>query len=156
MQYHARDLRKGRYSEISRIYHITVVTRRRLPLLAEINNARLLVSCLRDQQENSVARTIAYVIMPDHIHWLMELLHGDLAGLMRNLKSASGFGIAQRIGRKGPVWQRGYHDHALRAHEDVRAVARYIVANPLRAGLATTIGDYPWWDAVWVGEDFGL
>lgn len=124
MQYHAKDLRKGRYSEIGRIYHITVVTRQRAPLLAEINHAPFLISCLRDQQERCVARTLAYAVMPDHIHWLMELLHGDLAGLMRNFKSASGFGLTQRIGKKGPVWQRGYYDHALRAHEDVRAVAR--------------------------------
>jgi putative transposase len=32
----------------------------------------------------------------------------------------------------------------------MRAIARYVVANPLRAGLAGTIGDYPYWDAVWL------
>jgi hypothetical protein len=30
------------------------------------------------------------------------------------------------------------------------AVARYIVANPLRAGLCRHLGDYPLWDSVWL------
>jgi len=32
----------------------------------------------------------------------------------------------------------------------VQATARYIVANPLRAGLVERLGDYPLWDAVWL------
>jgi len=32
----------------------------------------------------------------------------------------------------------------------LRRVARYVVANPMRAGLVKQIGDYPLWDAIWV------
>jgi REP element-mobilizing transposase RayT len=46
--------------------------------------------------------------------------------------------------------QRAFYDHALRQDEDVQGVARYIVANPLRAGLVENIGDYPLWDAIWL------
>ena len=49
-----------------------------------------------------------------------------------------------------PIWQGGFHDHALRQEDDVREVARYIVANPLRAGLVEQLADYPHWDAVWL------
>jgi hypothetical protein len=48
------------------------------------------------------------------------------------------------------VWERAYHDHALRREEDVVGLARYIVANPIRAGLATRVCDYPFWNAVWL------
>jgi hypothetical protein len=48
------------------------------------------------------------------------------------------------------VWQKGFYDHALREGEALQNVARYIVANPLRAGLVAHIGDYPLWDAVWL------
>jgi len=34
--------------------------------------------------------------------------------------------------------------------EDLMKVARYIVANPLRAGLAGHLADYPHWDAIWL------
>ena len=36
------------------------------------------------------------------------------------------------------------------AEPDELATARYVVANPLRAGLVTSIGDYPFWDAAWL------
>jgi REP element-mobilizing transposase RayT len=48
------------------------------------------------------------------------------------------------------VWQHGFHDHVLREEEDIANIARYIVANPLRAGLVNKVGDYPFWDAVWL------
>ena len=48
------------------------------------------------------------------------------------------------------AWQPGFHDHAVRAEEDLASVARYIVANPLRAGLRGKIGDYPFWNAIWL------
>lgn len=55
---------------------------------------------------------------------------------------------ARAIGRQ--LWQANYHDHAMRNEEDLPSLARYIVANPLRAGLVARIGDYPLWDAVWL------
>jgi len=38
----------------------------------------------------------------------------------------------------------------MRKEEDLQALARYIVANPLRAGLVKRVGDYPHWDAMWL------
>ena len=52
----------------------------------------------------------------------------------------------------GAIWQDNYHDQAVRAEEDLRKMARYIVANPLRANLVEHIGDYSLWDAVWLDE----
>ncbi|MFA6232361.1 MAG: hypothetical protein WC617_19640 [Rhodanobacter sp.] len=48
-------------------------------------------------------------------------------------------------------WERSFHDHApLRADEDITCVARYLVANPVRAGLADGVLAYPYWNAVWL------
>jgi len=49
----------------------------------------------------------------------------------------------------GEVWQEGFHDHALRREEDLQATARYIIGNPVRAGLVPSVRDYPHWDAIW-------
>lgn len=48
------------------------------------------------------------------------------------------------------LWQANYYDHAVRQEEDLHKMARYMVANPLRANLVSHIGDYPLWDAVWL------
>jgi hypothetical protein len=58
--------------------------------------------------------------------------------------------INRHLNRAGSVWQKTYYDHAVRKDEDIKGISRYIVANPLRAGLVHDIGDYPLWDAIWL------
>ena len=70
---------------------------------------------------------------------------------MRRLKGRSARGINTQLGRTGTVWQTGFHDHALRNNENMQDIARYVIANPLRAGLVRQIGDYALWDAAWLG-----
>jgi REP element-mobilizing transposase RayT len=114
--------------------------------------ARALVHALRRTTEQGLAHTHAFVVMPDHLHWLMSL--GEETGLsaaMGQVKGESARRINELLDRAGqPVWQRGFHDQALRSEEDMREIARYVVANPLRAGLVTRLGDYAWWDAEWL------
>lgn len=91
--------------------------------------------------------------MPDHLHWLVQLDEVlGLADLARRFKSVSALRINRRLGRSGPIWKPGYYDHLIRDDENLRDAARYIVANPLRAGLVERLGEYPLWDAVWLEE----
>ena len=89
--------------------------------------------------------------MPDHLHWLMQLHdRKSLSVCVGSMKSfATRTMIAKNLGR-GPVWQQGYMDRAIRREEELLPVARYIIANPLRAGLVKHIGEYPLWDSIWM------
>ncbi|QYZ67134.1 MAG: transposase [Gammaproteobacteria bacterium (ex Lamellibrachia satsuma)] len=139
-------LRHSRFSEPGRIYLITTVTHERTMLFTDFQLGRLLVSTLR----NARAQTLCYVVMPDHLHWLLQLEKEDLSSVMQGVKSVSAHSINRSRGTHRPVWQAGFHDHALRRDEDVKSVARYVVANPKRAGLVQRLGDYPLWDAMWL------
>ncbi len=140
-----RLLRKGRHSEAGRIYLVTSVTAQRKPLFKEFAKARTMVRILHARPE--MAETLAYVLMPDHLHWLMRLgTERTLSHAVGAIKSYSAHTIP------GLCWQPGFHDHAVRKEEDLRDLARYIVLNPVRAGLAAKIGDYPHWDAIWLGS----
>jgi Transposase and inactivated derivatives len=110
----------------------------------------LLVAQLRQAQDEGAAQSLAWVVMPDHFHWLVELGPVSLKTLMRRVKSRSTLAINRLQGRSGRLWQKGFHDRALRREENVQAVARYIVLNPKRAGLVERIGDYSHWDAIWL------
>lgn len=140
----ARRLRTGRYSQAGQVYLVTTVTRERQAVFADFAAARLLVSVLRAESALGSCTTLAFVVMPDHLHWLLQLEQGLLSALVGRVKSIS----AKRLGR--PIWQAGFHDRALRREEDLQATARYLVANPLRAGLVTRVGLYPHWDAIWL------
>ena len=69
---------------------------------------------------------------------------------MQKTKSLSTKAVRHASGGNSVLWQRGFHDRALRREEDLVRMARYVVANPLRAGLVEKLGDYPLWDAIWV------
>jgi REP-associated tyrosine transposase len=146
---HTRNLRNGSLAGSGQIYLITCVTENRSSVFSEWTCGRLLVNVL--VKESQRAETLAYVVMPDHLHWLVRLKDSaELGQVMRAVKCVSSWRINKALNRSGRLWQAGYHDHALRKEEDIVSTARYVVANPLRAGLVKQIGDYPLWDAVWL------
>ncbi len=104
-------------------------------------------------ESECMANSLAWVLMPDHLHWLLELTSsGNLSLVIKLLKGRAAHKINKQLNRNGSVWEKAFYDHALRKEEDIRQVARYIVANPLRAGLVENIYDYPLWDAIWMVE----
>jgi len=89
--------------------------------------------------------------MPDHVHWLMQLDGAlDLSRCVQKLKSLTVKELRRCGFSNSAIWQRGFHDRALRDEEDLKTVARYVIANPVRAGLVDSIRDYPFWDAAWI------
>jgi REP element-mobilizing transposase RayT len=149
---HAGDLRKGRVSLPNQIYLLTTVTKDRVPVFGDLFYGRIAVRAMRFHAARGFVESLAHVVMPDHVHWLVALQPNErLDRLMRSFKAYTSWRINERRRTPGhAVWQAGYHDHAVRCEEDVVALARYIVVNPIRAGLVSHIGDYPLWDAIWL------
>jgi REP element-mobilizing transposase RayT len=145
-----RALRRGRFSQRNSVYLVTTVTDQRIPWFHEPDLARIACrnithpACLLD------SRNLCWVVMPDHVHLLLELGGAGLSVVLKRLKARSAVMLNREIGRAGRFWQPGFHDHALRREEDLLSVARYVVANPLRAGLVRRLGDYPYWNSVWL------
>jgi len=136
-QPHGKNLRKGRVSLPNHAYLVTIVALSRKPFFSTFTVARTAVRCLHDSDVARHAQTLAFVVMPDHVHWLLQLEeNGSLSETVRIYKAKVSLILRQQI------WQRGFHDHALRDDEDLRDTARYIIANPLRAGLVKRAGEY--------------
>ena len=149
-------LRKGRFSGIGTTYVVTTVVLRRQPLFADPALAGIVRSRLRQSDAEGASQTHAWVLMPDHLHWLFTLRGGGLSACVGRFKARSAHALNRARGQVGAVWQDGFHDHGLRNDEDLRAHARYIMANPLRAGLVADIRDYPHWGCRWVSREQGL
>jgi len=146
----AHKLQVGRYTEVSRIYLLTSTTYQRKPIFANFALGKLVADQFRHAQDSGLVSSLAWVVMPDHFHWLIELQRGSLSEVMQKTKSLSTKAVRQVTGGTSILWQRGFHDRALRREDDLVKMARYVVANPLRAGLVEKLGDYPLWDAIWV------
>ncbi|SHF83298.1 REP element-mobilizing transposase RayT [Modicisalibacter ilicicola DSM 19980] len=133
-------LRKGRRSIPGHVYLVTIVTRQRHAWFLDFQHAA--VAC-RNFYTVPLSQTLAYVVMPDHVHWLLQL-EGELSDVVRLYKAK----VSLEVGAS--IWQKGFHDHTIRREKDIRQAARYLVANPLRAGLVDDISHYPYWNAAWL------
>jgi len=97
---------------------------------------------LRAATDESFAVT-AYCFMPDHVHLLVEA-SSDASNCLRFIKCAkqlSGFHYREHFGER--LWQRYGYERTLRSQDATLAVAKYIVENPVRAGLVENPDDYP-------------
>jgi len=83
--------------------------------------------------------------MPDHFHMVAKRKEEPLSKVMHSLKGYSAKRVNTILVRSGPVWQRGYHDHAIRKDEDLNEIILYCLNNPVRAGLVANFHDYAYW-----------
>ena len=104
--------------------------------------ARIVADEITRRAFEGLVKNIAWVVMPDHLHWLFELQRSSLSAVMQGLKSASARRIGAHCGLAGPLWQYGYYDHRLRADEDLRTQALYIRDHPVRAKLVEPGGSF--------------
>jgi putative transposase len=146
-------LRKGRISIAGHVYLLTTVTYNRGKLFRKLEPARILVWEMRRLHEAGFVSSYAWVIMPDHLHWLLQLREDHtLPEVVKMLKARSALLINRSQNSQGHIWQKGYHEHALRDEENLTDAARYIITNPVRSGLVADERDYPHWDATWLWD----
>jgi len=149
----SRALRGGRRSIAGQYYHVIACTAERRPVFANLYCGREVVRSLQRLQRERIARSLAFAVMPDHVHWLMQLRDRKcLSVCVGSMKSFAARRITAKKLARSPIWQNGYMDQVIRCEADLVRVARYIVANPLRAGIVDDIGAYPLWDSVWLDD----
>jgi putative transposase len=104
----------------------------------------LVIAQIQRSAETCGFALLAYCFMPDHVHLLVEGVaeDADLQKFMKSWKQKTGFEYA-RAHNGHRLWQVGFVDHVIRSDESMERHARYILANPIRAGLARTIDQYP-------------
>ena len=146
-------LRKGRVSFARQIYFITVCCAQRECFLKSDDSARAAARTLHMLHVEKHINLHAWVLMPDHMHLLIELRElQSLAACMGRINSCVAKAVNQALHRKGSVWQGAYFDRALRREEDIEVAIRYLLNNPIRAGFVNNIEAYPYWNILeWHG-----
>jgi REP element-mobilizing transposase RayT len=118
-------------------------------LLPEAARAIVLDCC---QREDLVKISLhAAVVMPDHVHLIFTPLVNEcdleiysLAQITNAIKGASSHKINRLLGRRGSVWQTESFDHVLRSSESLDEKIDYVLQNPVRRGVVTTVQEYRW------------
>ncbi len=149
-----KSLRKGRVSIANQVYFITMVCHDRRKIFANRECALSAAKILTETRLWRNSKLLCWVLMPDHWHGLIQLADEEsLSQLMQRVKAVSAKNINFIRNSTDSVWQKCFFDRGLRSEEDIRSVAEYIIANPIRAGLVADIGQYPFWDAWWLNDD---
>jgi putative transposase len=125
-------------------FSLSIATAKRASRFGEANTVRVCVGALEETAERFNASVFAYCFMPDHLHLLVALPSGrSLVQFVRHFKQISAY-RCRREGSQRALWQARFYDHALRREESLADVARYVLENPVRAGLAESPSDYPY------------
>ena len=83
------------------------------------------------------------MVMPDHVHFVLKLQDGGLSEGIARFSLLSTQRIHEIVTTRGPVWQDGFYDHALRGERSLNAYLLYMARNPVRAGLVEKAEDWP-------------
>jgi len=135
----------------SRIHVVTVQAAHRQTPFGDFDVARCVAEVGTSRAVWRDGRLLAWVLMPDHWLGLVEVGALDsLATAVARMKMRTTRAVHRQQAATGKLWDGAFEERALAADEDVTQAARGLVARPLRAGLVRKIGDYPFWDAVWI------
>lgn len=112
-------------------------------------------------------RLCAFSIMSNHVHLLLDFsiqLAGkstanaappgyvNLERVMNYIKGGSAYSINRRCNRQGPLWAAGYYDRYIRSQRHYQQALKYILNNPVKAGLVSRWEDHPFTDCFCCGD----
>ncbi len=146
------------------LHFVTARTNRRLKLFRHPTLSHEFLKALQELRQEHSFSLYAYVLMPDHVHLLVQPSNGQISELMKKIKSLAARKIVARLkaenrqttlaalrktttGRKRHtfrVWQDGFHTVELWSGWMIKKKVDYLHSNPLRKGLVKSAKDYPW------------
>ena len=144
MAHPARNAAPANILNPSRIFFATTKTSMGRRLLQSERNANLLVNVLRSLVAEHRFKLHDFVVMPDHVHLLIEV--GDdmtIEKAMQLIKGRFSHRLSHEFGYKGDVWQRGFAEVQVMNRESIEIHRNYIAENPVKAGLAASADAYP-------------
>ena len=124
------------------IYLLTFCTTRRCPWFAGPTLAAIAAGVCSDPESWPYANPLLWLLMPDHWHGVVQITGTESLGVtVARLKGRMALAVGAHTGPR--LWHRGYHDHALRAEEQLEDVVAYVLDNPVRKGLVDHWPEWP-------------
>ncbi len=139
-------------------YFFTTVTNHRIPIFADSRANDLLMNVFHDVARKYPFETIAYCILPDHIHtiWTLPEDTADFSIRWSAIKAIFSMRYQERMGkiipnnpsktskRESGIWQRRFWEHLIRNQNDLNTHIDYIHFNPIKHRLVTKLVDWKW------------
>ncbi len=133
------------YEQTGRITFITIDAYQHSTPFVQRGINQMVIDTLHSEQFRLNCRIFIYCLMPDHLHFLVSPIQDGVSVLtFTNQFKGKTTSLSWDLGWQGKLWQPRFYDHIVRADENLRAIAEYIIANPVRKELASTPEEWPW------------
>jgi len=128
-----------------RVFFVTFVTHQRCPLFRNAQRSQLMCDVLACQVQLGRMVMHAYVLMPDHVHLVIEpSVDVSVEKAVQFIRGGFSFRVKRECGWKGLVWQEGFTKQRARDFDEMRGFVRYVNENPVRGRLVMKAEDYAW------------
>ncbi len=125
-------------------FHLTFVSRSRIPWCTEPGVPELLIDNLRMTRSLQQAELFGFCILKDHMHVLCRPGSNGLSAFAHSFKRNSARDYNALLERRGPCWQKGFHDERIRDADQREQALSYIQWNAVHHGFVRTAEEWPW------------
>ena len=136
--------RSPRHEFAAGVHHVFARGNDRRRIFLSDDDRRIYLSLLKRTVERRRWLCLAYCLMPNHVHLLIETQEPNLGTGMHWLHAAYASTFNARYDRSGHLFQGRYGSVRVESDEQLWTVARYLVRNPVEAGLCARPEEYPW------------
>jgi REP element-mobilizing transposase RayT len=126
------------------MYHLVSRGVRKLPIYTDDHSRRRFLELLDGVTADYGWELHAYCLMTNHYHLLVTTVEPTLSRGMQYLLSHYAQWFDWRHGYEGHVLERRFYSDEVRTDEHLLTAARYILLNPVRAGLCTSAAEWKW------------
>jgi putative transposase len=131
-----------RFQRAEALHFVTFSCFHRLPFLEAPESKETVEAILEQTRARHQARVYAYVLMPEHIHLLINEPPSILVAQF--LKALKQMTSRKLRGDRQQFWQPRYFDANVYGETARAQVIRYIHRNPVKRGLVASPGQYRW------------
>jgi REP-associated tyrosine transposase len=143
LRYNSPMSRLRRIEQRDRFFFVTTNLSRNVAALSP-SERTLVLDILDTCRARMRFKLFAYMVMPDHDHFLLDPGTATLTSLMRDFKSKTGLRVNAHRATRGPLWQSRFFDFICRRVRDFSEKVEYIHRNPVEAGLVKRPEEWPW------------
>ncbi len=126
------------------VYHVTARGNRRAPIVHDDLDCAALLGIYQDVATLMAWETYAYCLMTNHYHFVFRTSAADIAAGMHRLNSRWARRYNRRYLFTGHVFERRYSSRLVKSDEQLIGAIRYVVLNPVRAGLCDHPSEWEW------------
>ena len=126
------------------VYHVSVRGNRRQIVFFDGVDRRRFLRLLAETVRQYGWRCHAYCLLDNHFHLVVETPKPNISAGMQRLNSRYAEWFNRRHAFDGHLFQGRFHSRLLETDWHLLELSRYVVLNPVRAGLCPSTGDWPW------------